>query len=690
MNAEESSLQGKRPSALIRRYPRLRRSLGVAVMAWGWSTAAGVALAQAPHTSWRDYKGSADSSNYSALTQINRSNVSRLATAWSYDSHDQIEYPFAPLVVGRTLFVVARSGSLAAVDAGTGKELWVHDFGGAAGRGGRGRGAAGINGYRGLNYWESRDGSDGRIFVRAGGYLQAIDAKSGKLVPSFGDNGQVDLRVGIDRNDGPVTSRSPGRVFENLIILGSATGTGYNRPPGDIRAFDTVTGKLVWVFHTVPHPGEFGYETNPKDGWLHTGGANNWGEMSVDTRRAIVFIPTGSPTYDFYGGDRLGNDLFGDCLLALDARTGKRLWHFQDVHHDLWDYDLNSAPQLVTVRHDGKMVDAVAQAGKTGFLYVFDRVTGKPLWPIVERPVPKSDVPGEETSPTQPFPTKPPAFAVQKFTVDDISPYMMSAAYRAKLREFMLNARNEGIFTPPTADRFTVQMPGHSGGAGVFASSADPDRGLVFIQSFNEPAFLKLETTETAAAHNAWYGPLFPPPLDGLESVVMAGDDLPWGAARPGWPVTLGVRPQASSAESEPSAPRRYYTAYGWAPGAIKPPWATITAYDLNRGTILWQIPYGEALGVPPAGNHFGILRIHGVKAGLAVTAGGVLFSATVEHKIRAYDMDTGKVLWTAPIPAGAEGSPAIYELEGREYIVVGMRGAYTAFALPKTGSSQQ
>jgi len=650
--------------------------------------AAGAAAAQAPYTTWRDYKGSPDSSNYSALKQINRSNVGRLGVAWSYDSHDKIEYPFAPLVVGRTLFVVANNGSLIALDATTGKEIWVHDFGRASGGGGgRGRGAAGINGYRGLNYWESRGGTGGRIFVRAGGYLQAIDAQTGNLVQSFGDNGLVDLRLGIDRNDGPVTSRSPGRVFENLIILGSATGTGYDRPPGDIRAFDTVTGKLAWVFHTVPHPGEFGYETNPKDGWLHTGGANNWGEMSVDVKRGIVFIPTGSPTYDFYGGDRLGNNLFGDCLLALDARTGKRLWHFQDVHHDLWDYDLNSAPQLVTVRHDGKVVDAVAQAGKTGFLYVFERATGKPLWPIEERPVPKSDVPGEVTSPTQPFPTRPPAFAVQKLTIDDISPYMMSPAYLAKLREFVRNARNEGIFTPPSADRFTLQMPGHSGGSGVFASSADPGRGLVFIQSFNEPAFLKLETTEEAAARNAWYGPMFPPPVDGFESVAVAADDLPWGAARPGWPVTLGVRARPASSEGDHGASRRYYTAYGWAPGIIKPPWATITAYDLNRGTIMWQIPYGEALGVPPAGNHFGILRIHGVKAGLAVTAGGLLFSATVEHKIRAYDIDTGKVVWTAPIPGGAEGSPVIYELDGREYIVVGMRGAYMAFALPKTGS---
>jgi quinoprotein glucose dehydrogenase len=643
-------------------------------------------FAQAPYTTWQDYKGSPDSSNYSALTQIKRSNVSHLVAAWSYESHDSIEYPFAPLVVGRTLCVVASNGSLVALDAATGKELWVHDFrDGAAGGGGRG--GAGINGYRGLNYWASRDGSDGRLFVRAGGYLQAIDVKTGKLVGPFGDNGRVDLRLGIDRNDGPVTSRSPGRVFENLIILGSATGTGYDRPPGDIRAFDTVTGKLVWVFHTVPHPGEFGYETNPKDGWLHTGGANNWGEMSVDVKRGIVFIPTGSPTYDFYGGDRLGNDLFGDCLLALDARTGKRLWHFQDVHHDLWDYDLNSAPQLVSVRHDGARIDAVAEAGKTGFLYVFERATGKPLWPIEERPVPQSDVPGEVTSPTQPFPTKPPPFAAQKLTVDDISPYMMSAGYRENLREFMLKARNEGIFTPPSADRFTVQMPGHSGGAGVFASSADPGRGLVFIQSFNEPAFLKLETTEAAAARNAWYGPLFPPPTDGFESAVMAGDDLPWGAGRPGWPVTLGVRPRP--ADPGAGGGRRYYTAYGWAPGIVKPPWSTITAYDLNSGSILWQIPYGEALGVPPAGNNFGILRIHGVKAGLAVTAGGLLFSATVEHKIRAYDVDSGKVLWTASIPGGAEGSPAIYELDGREYVAIGMRGKYMAFALPKTGSER-
>jgi quinoprotein glucose dehydrogenase len=669
---------------------RIRDIFRAAGLTWSVLAMAGTALSQEPYTAWRDYKGSADSSNYSALRQINRSNVNKLGIAWSYDTNDQIEYPFAPLVVDRTLFAVARNGSLVAVDATTGKELWVHDFRdtplAVPARGGRG-GGAGISGYRGLNYWKSRNASDERIFVRERGYLQAIDARTGKLVQSFGDNGRVDLRTGIDRNDGPVTSRSPGRVFENLIILGSATGTGYGRPPGDIRAFDTVTGKLAWVFHTVPRPGEFGYETNPKDGWQHIGGANNWGEMSVDVKRGIVFIPTGSPTYDFYGGDRLGNNLFGDCLLALDARTGKRIWHFQDVHHDLWDYDLNSAPQLITVQHDGKPVDVVAQAGKTGFLYVFERATGKPLWPIEERPVPKSDVPGEVTSPTQPFPSNPPPFAVQKFTVDDISPYMMSPDYRTKLRQFMLKARNEGIFTPPSADKFTVQMPGHSGGAGVFASSAEPARGIVFIQSFNEPAFLKLEPTEAAAAGNVWYGPLFPPADGrGFESVSMAADDLPWGSARPGWPVTLGVRaPARNPSPGSPDTPgQHYYTAYGWAPGTIKPPWSTITAYDLNAGTIKWEIPYGEALGIPPAGNNFGILRIHGVKAGLAVTAGGLLFSATVEHKIRAYDSDTGEIVWTAPLPGGAEGSPAIYELDGREYIVVGMRGSYVAFALPE------
>jgi quinoprotein glucose dehydrogenase len=279
---------------------------------------------------------------------------------------------------------------------------------------------------RGMNYWESKDGKDRRLILTMNDYLQEIDAATGLSITTFGANGVVDLREGLGRDPstiGRIQSGTPGRVFENLVMLGSATGEGYMSPPGDLRAYDVVTGKLVWQFHTVPQPGEFGYETWPKDAWKYVGGTNTWGEITVDAKRGIAYFPTGSPTYDYYGADRIGANLFGDCLLALDARTGKRLWHFQTVHHDLWDFDNSAAPQLTRIKHGGKEVDVVAMAGKTGFLYVFDRVTGAPIWPIEERPVPQSEVPGEQSWPTQPYPTKPQPFSRQVFTADDINPY---------------------------------------------------------------------------------------------------------------------------------------------------------------------------------------------------------------------------------------------------------------------------
>jgi quinoprotein glucose dehydrogenase len=362
--------------------------------------------AAAPHTTWSDFGGAADAAQYSALDQINRSNVSRLQVAWTYPTGDGGNYLFNPIVVDGVIYVQAKNNSIVALDAATGTERWAHDNV-------RGRVTS-----RGMNYWESQDRSERRLLFANNQFLQAIDARTGQSIPSFGVDGRVDLRSGLDRDPSKITVQSgtPGRVFENLIILGSATNQEYDSAPGDIRAFDVRTGKLEWTFHTVPRPGEFGYDTWPPDAWKTVGGANAWGELSLDVPRGIVYVPTGSPKYNFYGANRKGANLFGDCLLALDARTGKRLWHFQMVHHDIWDYDNATAPKLLTVRHDGALVDVVAQAGKTGFLYVFNRVTGAPLWPIEERPVPRSSMPGEEAWPTQPFPTAPPPFARQSFT----------------------------------------------------------------------------------------------------------------------------------------------------------------------------------------------------------------------------------------------------------------------------------
>ena len=343
--------------------------------------------------------------------------MSKLEVAWNYPTGDNSAYVFSPVVADNMIYVLARNNSLVALDATTGKEIWVHEN------------LPGIT-PRGVNMWESKDRKDRRLIFAINSYLQEIDARTGKSILTFGNNGLVNLKEGLGRDPktiNRVQSSSPGRIFENLIILGSAPGEQYLSAPGDIRAYDVITGKLVWTFHTVPHPGEFGYETWPKDAWRYAGGANNWADNSLDEKRGIVYIPTGSATYDYYGADRVGDNLFANSLLALDARTGKRLWHFQTVHHDLWDYDLVAAPQLITVRQGGKKIDAVAQSSKHGFLFVFDRVTGKPLWPIEERPVPKSDVPGEQTSPTQPFPTAPPPFSRQSVTPDDVNPYLLSA-----------------------------------------------------------------------------------------------------------------------------------------------------------------------------------------------------------------------------------------------------------------------
>ena len=524
---------------------------------------------------------------------------------------------------------------------------------------------------------------------------------------------------------------SPGRVFENLLILGSATGEEYGSPPGDLRAFDVVTGKLIWTFHTVPHPGEFGYETWPKDAWKYIGGTNTWGEITIDEKRGIAYFPTGSPTYDFYGADRVGANLFSDCLIALDARTGKYIWHYQVVHHDLWDYDLTAAPKLLTIRHDGKTVDVVAQAGKNGFLYVFDRVTGKPIWPIEERSVPKSDMPGEQSWPTQPFPTAPPPFARQKFTADDIDPYISDPAERAKLRDTILSARNEGLFTPPGM-RDTVEMPGNNGGGNWGAVASDPRTGMLYVESKDAPSLLKLEPkppkrqlTGSAPTQGrviylqncqTCHGVELkgqPPAVPSLvDAVGRFGEDrirsaLAGGAApMPAFsdlspdevasllaylkdPAAAQVPADVIAFLSAPApkpaptpkgekTPVRYWTGYGYMNSsegypAIKPPWSTLTAYDLNSGTIKWQIPLGEVAAAVDKG-----IRDTGSfwpRGGPVVTASGLIFVGTKsDNKVRAYDSETGKVLWAYELPAGPEGVPAVFEVAGREYVAISAR----------------
>ena len=642
------------------------------------------------------------------------------------------------------MYVLAKNNSIVALDAATGRELWVHPTDPQSRQ---------VT-YRGVNYWQSADRSDRRLLFSVDNYLQEIDARTGKSILQFGANGLVDLRAGLGRDPNSlrlVQSGTPGRVFGKLIILGSATNEEYESGPGDIRAYDVITGQLVWTFHTIPHPGEPGYETWPKDAWKTVGGANAWSGLSLDEKRGIVYVPTASPKYNFYGANRTGANLFGDCLLAIDARTGRLIWYFQMVHHDIWDYDNSTAPQLLTIRHDGKMVDVVAEAGKEGFVWVFHRETGEPIWPIEERPVPRSDMPGEETWPTQPFPAKPPPFGRQSFTEKELNPFMPSAE-RELFREEMQGARNQGLFTPPSTQN-TVEMPGNNGGANFGGVAADPGQGFLYVVSKDLPAMLKLELDETEeigsppeergravfatncrrchSANLKGQPPAVPSLVDigsrlsskQVRAIVSQGVGLmPAFSRLPDADLDSLLaylfNPSGAPAETENMATKkptadanaRYRSGFGFmftnsGLPAIAPPWTSLTAYDLNSGTIRWQVPLGEvpelaAQGFKNTGSHF-------AKTGPVATSGGLIFTGTRDRKVRAIDSQTGRVVWETTLDAALEGMPAVYEVDGREYIVfcaaaqatththdlpghpalsAPIPGAYVAFALPSPG----
>ena len=441
----------------------------------GWAQVTRGAARSSANVDWPVYGGQLTNQHYSALTQINRTNVKKLKVAWTFDTGEEGGLETSPLIVGRTLFAYTPSQKVIALDAVTGKLLWKFDSGIKA-----------EQPARGVAYWT--DGKEGRVLAGVMNYLYALDPATGKPIPSFGEDGRIDLRKNL-RGDYKVQSvalTTPGIVYKDLIIVGGEMPETLPAPPGDIRAFDVHTGALRWSFHTIPHPGEFGYETWPKDAWKKSGAANNWAGMAVDPERGIVYVPTGSASFDFYGGDRIGNDLFADTLLALDANTGKRIWHFQDVHHDLWDRDFPSAPSLLTVMHDGKRVDAVAQTTKAGYLYLFDRVTGEPLFPIEEHSYPASTVPGEVTSPTQPSPLKPAPYARQLLTEDILTNRTPEAHAWAvdKFRSF----RSQGLFIPFGLDKQTVVFPGFDGGAEWGGPAVDPKSGVIYINA-NEMAW---------------------------------------------------------------------------------------------------------------------------------------------------------------------------------------------------------
>jgi len=609
-----------------------------------------VSGAEPDFATWHTYAGGPDASQYSSLGSINKQNVANLRVAWTFPSGDA-NLVFNPIVVGDIMYVLRARGAardIVALNAATGAELWSNEVeGGVA--------------ARGIHYWQSADGNDRRLVFHGGGFIKQINAATGATITSFGDNGRVDLREALDggrdvSNVRPLNTSNPGRVFGNLMIVSlPAQGAGYASTPGNIGAWDILTGDLEWVFHAIPHPGEVGYDSWPEDAYLTSGGVHNWSELTVDVENGIVFVPFGSPRYDFYGGDREGDNLFGNSLVAIDARTGEYLWHQQLVHHDLWDYDLPQAPKLLNLTVEGREIEAVAQATKHGFLFVFDRHTGEHVWPVEERPVPQSDLPGEHTSPTQLFPVGLEPFADQSFTDIDINPYL-PAAEQDRLFDLIEASRYEGPFTPPSFEG-TIAMPGHNGGANWGGSAVDPVNGEFYVISKNLPVMLRAvpTTSEPTAATGGGSGP------PTVEQVA-------------------AMRAEAEVALAEGTL--RYNVPYEFllidGLSASAPPYSHLTAYDLDTGRINWRIANGSTPGFP------GNSGAHMPRGAPLVTAGGLLFVATAQDRmLRAYDRESGAVLWSFEMPNGSEGIPATYAVDGRQYLVVNASAGTGLFPAP-------
>lgn len=684
--------------------PRLAKAVALTVAILGTAVCSTLNAHEPSRLDWPDYLGGPDSSQYSPLDQVNRTNVGSLAVAWSYEFPGNAQSRANPLVIGERMYLPSSAG-ITALDAVTGKELWRVE-------------APGVRMW-GLNSWASPNGKSRRLFYHRDDRLYAIDAATGATIPEFGDRGSIDLKLGLDRDPAKIKrieSQSPGRVFGNLIILGSTGGMDWNAAPGHIRAYDVRSGKRVWTFHTIPHPGEANYKDWPKEAWKTVGGVNNWSEMTLDVANGILFVPLGSAKYNFYGSNRQGNNLYANSLVALDARTGRRLWHYQTVHHDLWDYDLPQAPKLLTLSQGGRRIDAVMVAGKTGFVYTFERRTGRPVFPIEEKPVPQTDVPGEWTSPTQPFPSAPPPFARQHFDGNELSPYLPKDE-RAALQKMLAGMRNEGIFTPPSLQG-TIAMPGTSGGTNWGNGAVDPRTGRFFVVSIETPGILRLQISplkedspfmtadappgavaygkHCAACHGAerqGQPPAIPSLVDiaqrrsvnEVREIIQRGRatmpavDLGSQAladllgyldfAHPAVPAGAPNVAEADGAKSAPDDPIKYKSGYNFLFSkmglpANAPPWATVTAYDMNAGTLLWQAPFGELPMMKDVGSIF-------PRGTLLATAGGLLIAANQDRMLRAWDMDTGKVVFTTSLPSVPGGVPAVYMAGGRQFIAV-------------------
>lgn len=684
------------------------------------ATVVGAGAQSASQSEWPVYGGQPAQDHYSPLAQINRTNVKNLQIAWTYDTGEKGVFQPSPIIVGGVLYSYTPSQKVIALDAATGKLLWKFDSG-----------IAGTQPARGLAYWS--DGTNERILAGVMNYLYALDAKTGKPIPSFGQNGRIDLREGLGRDPATVSIAltSPGIVYKDLIIVGGRDPETLPCPPGDIRAYDVHTGALRWSFHTIPHPGEDGYDTWPKDAWQRSGAANNWAGMALDAKRGIVYVPTGSAAFDFYGGDRVGDDLFANTLLALDADTGKRLWHFQAVRHDLWDRDFPSPPALVTVEHQGEKIDAVAQTTKQGWVYLFNRVDGQPVFPVEYKRYPSSTVPGEVTAAMQPLPTTPAPYTRQVLT-EDMLTRRTPQAHAWAVREFR-TFRSAGQFIPFSLDKQTIVFPGYDGGAEWGGPAVDPETGILYVNA-NEMAWTGgLEENKSSGASGAGlyqaqcsicHGddrrgspPAFPSLVDIGKSLTVdqIRDTIRQGKGRmPSFPAfsdeqvdalirylqtghddksELKSESDVAAAETEKynfTGYRKFLDPDGYP--AIAPPWGTLSAIDLNTGKYVWKIPFGSypelaAKGIKNTGSeNYG---------GPVVTAGGLLFigATNFDRQMHAFDKATGKLLWQTTLPFSGNATPATYEVNGRQFVVIAAGGkdprlptggVYVAFALPR------
>ncbi len=697
---------------------------------------------------WSVYKADAASTSYTPLKQIDQSNVKNLQLAWTYAMPDAIDTgrlgrsECNPIIVDGVMYATSARHRVYAIDAGTGKEVWnVDPFSGGDG--------GGVS--RGVTYWES--GNDKRILFTAGDKLFAVEAATGKAVMSFGDSGHISMNYGF-RGDPKMISvipTSPGIVYKDLLIMGTEVSELYGAEPGYIQCYDIKTGKIAWTFHTIPLPGEAGYETWPKDAYKYAGGANAWAGLSLDEKRGLVFLSLGSPTYDFYGADRKGMNLYGNCVLALDAQTGKHKWHFQTIHHDLWDYDLPAPPNLVTVEHDGKKIDAVAQVSKVGFVYVLNRETGESLFPVEERPVPVSYVPGEEAWPTQPFPLKPKPFARQLITEDDLADFT-PGAHDSLVKRFRA-MRYDGLFTPPDL-KASLNMPGTRGGAEWGGAAWDPENAVLFVRSNDSPevdslqkvtndpnakdkpasvrgkAFytsycvschgvdrngdepnypslvgidkkMSKESVLEKIRHGGGKMPAFASVLKGQEEAIIAylfqlkerrsraESDL--AEIKKNMSAQSGVKDSLQGADT--TSKYLDLTAYSVFRGpdgnsAIKPPFGTLSAINLNTGDYVWQVPAGNHPELQKKG---GPLTGSVGSAGPMATAGGLVFlTGTSDKKFRAYNKATGETIWELELQAAGTSTPCSYSVNGKQYVAISVAGDkqnaggyIMAFALP-------